>query len=65
MLSSSSFLSSEFTNIPVAVSLLHEQEYKNLCKLVQKEQQGKRRSCSEKNTHKMVEHKRMSVSCKG
>jgi hypothetical protein len=61
----SSSLSSELQNIPIAVSLLHEKEYNNLCALFKKDQSVKRRACSEKNNHKQHMHRQTSVTCKG
>jgi hypothetical protein len=61
----SSYLSSDLQNIPVALSLLHEKEYNNLCILLKKDQAGKRKACSEKNTQKQHVYRHMSVTSKG
>jgi len=63
-MSSSCYLSSELKNIPIAVSILHEQEYKNLCSLFKKDTTGKRRACSEKNTQKNTICTNVSLTCK-
>ena len=61
----SSYLSSDLQNIPVAISLLHEKEYNNLCVLLKKDQSGKRRACSEKNIQKQSVYRQTSVTYKG
>jgi hypothetical protein len=64
MLPSPSYLSSDLQNIPISISLLHEEEYKNLCVMFKKDKLGKRRACSEKNIQKNTIPKHLSVSCK-
>jgi hypothetical protein len=51
----------ELKNIPISISLLHEQEYNNLCLMLKMaEKPGKRRALSERNTDKpnKVKHTR-------
>lgn len=58
--------SSEFQNIPIAISLLHEQEYHNLCILLKKSKvMGKRRAFSEKMKEKNTVYHPSSFSLKG
>ena len=45
--------SKEPKNIPISISLLHEQEYNNLCLLFKmSDKQNKRRAFSERNSNK-------------
>ena len=64
MISFSSLLSNELQNIPISMSLLHEKEYNNLRALMKKDQVGKRRACSEKNTIRTSTNG-SAVICKG
>jgi len=47
--------SKEPKNIPVSISILHEQEYNNLCLIFKalKDKAGKRRAFSERNSDKL------------
>jgi hypothetical protein len=49
--------SKELKNIPVSISILHEQEYDNLCLLLKllKSKAGKRRAFSERSNEKVNE----------
>ena len=49
--------SKEIKNIPVSISILHEQEYDNLCLLLKflKNKAGKRRAFSERSNEKSFE----------
>jgi hypothetical protein len=41
-------MSFELKNIPISISILHEQEYHNLCKMIHRVQkQRRRRACTE------------------
>lgn len=42
----------ELKNIPISISVLHEQEYNNLLHKLNK---NKRRSCSDKSKHNIVQ----------
>jgi hypothetical protein len=65
-MSSSCVLSTERTNIPISMSLLHEQEYHNLCLMLQaNETSGRRRAFSEKSKQKNTFRKQTSFSFKG
>jgi hypothetical protein len=45
--------SKELKNIPISISLLHEQEYNNLCLMLKMaEKPNRRRAFSERNTDK-------------
>jgi hypothetical protein len=60
----SSMQMSEFTNAPFSFSLLHEQEYYNLCFLLHanKSTGKQRRACSEKSKQKNNVRNQTSVS---
>jgi hypothetical protein len=49
--------SKELKNIPVSISILHEQEYDNLCLILKllKGKAGKRRAFSERSNEKVSE----------
>lgn len=50
--------SKELKNIPISISLLHEQEYNNLCLMLKMvEKPNKRRAFSERNTDKPTKMK--------
>ena len=66
-MSSSCVVTREFANIPVSMSLLHEQEYYNLCFLLQANESTskRRRAFSEKSKQKNKIHTHTSFSFKG
>lgn len=65
---SSSFYSSSLQNIPISLSLLHDEEYHNICLLLKKDSSEKRRAYSETNVHRHIQKNKVKhpvVTCKG
>ncbi len=54
----------ELKNIPISISLLHEQEYNNLCLMLKMaEKPNKRRAFSERNTDKTAKSVKSKHTC--
>lgn len=57
----------ELKNIPISISILHEQEYDNLCNIYKFNMKGnkvpKRRAHSEKSDDKNVKNDRTPIYC--